>query len=223
MNVGFLAKPPGCCLAPIWIPLAIPFLLVCFSLKVLAFVLDDANVIKSDRAKPQSFRGRRVKSNRRKANPFDNLRPRRSKPPQRNPKRHAQQLLSEINEALDYNRRISIDKKSSVREQARQMAGYAVASSEKLARIRRRKTIVSSERQIELERLERRLSAGIIRSLDMLEDALVAIIKVDVVGGQATIDRLVTDMNESNARLRDVADAHDEIRTVREAWVGELD
>jgi hypothetical protein len=33
----------------------------------------------------------------------------------------------------------------------------------------------------------------------------------------------VYDLSESNARLRDIADAHDEIRTVREAWVGELD
>ncbi len=138
-------------------------------------------------------------------------------------KRHAQQLFSEISEALDHNQRISSDNKSSLKEQTRQMTDYAVSCSENLARIRRRKAIVSPARKQELTRMEGQLVAEIKRALDILEDALVSIVRVDVVGGHATIDRLVYDLSESNARLRDIADAHDEIRTVREAWVGELD
>jgi hypothetical protein len=138
-------------------------------------------------------------------------------------KRHAQQLFSEISEALDNNQRISSDNKSSLKEQTRQMTDYAVSCSENLARIRRRKAIVSSARKQELTRMEGQLMAEIKRALDILEDALVSIVRVDVVGGRTTIDRLVYDLSESNARLRDIADAHDEIRTVREAWVGELD
>jgi hypothetical protein len=139
-------------------------------------------------------------------------------------KRHAQRVFSEISEALDSNQRISPDKKSSLKEQTRQMTDYAVASSEQLARVRRRAAIVSPTKRPELTQMEGRLLAEIKRSLDMLEDALVSIIRVDVVGGNATIDRLVHDLSESNARLRDIADAHDEIRTVREAWVvGKLD
>ncbi len=74
-----------------------------------------------------------------------------------------------------------------------------------------------------MEGLERRLLAEIRRSMDILEDALVSIITVDVVGGNTRIDRLVSELYESNARLRDIADAHQEIKNVRGAWVGEVD
>lgn len=138
-------------------------------------------------------------------------------------KRHAQQLAAEICEALDYNQRIPTEKKSYLKEQTRQLADHALASLEKVTRIQRRKAIVNVVRREELEQLERRLLAEIKRSLEILEDALVSIITVDVVGGNSRIDRLVGDLYESNARLRDIAEAHQEIRAVRGVWVGELD
>jgi hypothetical protein len=138
-------------------------------------------------------------------------------------KRHAQQLAAEICEALDYNQRIPTEKRSYLKQQTRQLTDHALASLEKVTRIRRRKAIVGPDRQAELEQLERRLLAEIKRSLEILEDALVSIITVDVVGGNSRIDRLVSDLYESNARLRDIAEAHQEIRTVRGVWAGELD
>jgi hypothetical protein len=223
MNLRFLVKPPGCLLAPLWIALVLPVLMVLFSLKVIACVLRDADLIPSDRKKARSSHDRREKSKGNKVQAFGDLHLKHREPPERKSKRHAQRLLSELNEALDYNQRIPPEKKSSLKQQVGQMTDYAVASLEKLARIRGRKAIVSSKRQTELEQLEGRLSVEINRSLDMLEDALVSIITVDVIGGNARIDRLLTDLHESNARLRDTADAHNEIRTVREAWVGELE
>jgi hypothetical protein len=221
--MGFLIRPPGCLLAPIFIPLAIPILFLILAFKLVTILLRDLEATRPTGEKVRSAHRHRARSKQRSPSPFAGLGSRRNEPTERTMKRHAQQLFSEISEALDHNQRISSDNKSSLKEQTRQMTDYAVSCSENLARIRRRKTIVSSARKGELTRMEGRLMAEIKRALDILEDALVSIVRVDVVGGHATIDRLVYDLSESNARLRDIADAHDEIRIVREAWVGELD
>ena len=222
MNLSFLIRPPGCCLAPVMIPLILPVLLVILSFKVIASVLRDENVSSNRKSVPFSPPWSE-KTRQTQTNTFAGLRLTRDSAPTRNSKRHAEGLFLEITEALENNQRISIDKRGLVREQARQMTEHVLASFEKITRIRRRRTIVNRDRQIELEQLERRLSGEIFRSLDKLEDALVSIIQVDVLGGNAKIDRLLSDLDDSNARLRDIADAHEELRTVREAWAGKIE
>jgi hypothetical protein len=226
-DMGFLVRSLGCLFVLVLFPLAIPILLFYASFKLLAFALRDAQTTKPDRRRTRYSRdlrsgGLRARSDERPAGRFDGLF-RRDEPTERIMKRHAQQLAAEICEALDYNQRIPTEKKSYLKEQTRQLADHALASLEKVTRIQRRKTIVNVVRREELEQLERRLLAEIKRSLEILEDALVSIITVDVVGGNSRIDRLVGDLYESNARLRDIAEAHQEIRAVRGVWVGELD
>lgn len=221
--MGFLIKPFGCIFVLVLFPLSIPILLFYAAFKLLTFALRDSEMIKPNHSHRATRYRRDVRrSDKRRSSPFDGLF-RGNEPMERKMKRHAQQLSAEVNEALQYNQRIPTEKKSYLKAQTAQTTEYVLVSVEKLARIRRRKAIIGAKRRVELQQLESRLIVEVKRSLDMLEDALVSIIRVDVVGGNATIDRLVTDLNESNARLRDIADAHEEIRTVREAWVGELE
>jgi len=50
--------------------------------------------------------------------------------------------------------------------------------------------------------------------LDNLEEVLVSTIAVDVEGGDARIERLVDDLEDSTLRLRDMAQSYDEVRNL---------
>jgi hypothetical protein len=91
-----------------------------------------------------------------------------------------------------------------------------------VARIRKHKTVVNASRQAEITRLENQLLTEVTRSLDVLEDALVSLTILDVAKGDVTVDRLLDNLEESNSRLRDLADAHEEVRNAGRAWVGEF-
>jgi hypothetical protein len=122
--------------------------------------------------------------------------------------------LREINEALEENQRIQSEKRKLLNDQTCQARDYVVASLKKLHRVRKHKAIVGSERKIEMEKLEEQLLNEIKRSVDLLEDVLVSVITLDVVRGDVTIDRLLKNLEDSNARLRDVAGFHDEWRQI---------
>jgi len=222
MKLGSTVKALGCLLAPLWIALAIPLILAYFAFKVLIYFVNDAAAVESDRKTASSARPFQWRSDKTTGYPLGGFRSKRNDPSARQMKRHAEHLISEINEALKQNQRIPSDKKSSLENQTRQMMDYTMISLQQLERIHRRKGMVNETRRLELTKLERRLAVEIERALNMLEDALVSIITVDVTGGNARIDRLVNDLSESNSRLRDIADAHDEIRSVRETWAGEM-
>lgn len=143
-------------------------------------------------------------------------------PVERKMQEQACRLLSEINDALKYNQRIRVDRKSSLKTQANQTTDYVMASLGKVARIRKHKSVVNAQRQAEITKLEHRLMAEVKRSLDVLEDALVSLTILDVAQGDTTIDRLLANLEESNARLRDIADAHEEVRSAGKVRMGEL-
>lgn len=124
----------------------------------------------------------------------------------------ASRLFSEICEALKHNQRIQPDRKTRLKAQVDQTTDYVLASMGKVARIRKHKSVLNTSRQAEITKLENRLLDEVTRSLDVLEDALVSLTILDVTRGDATIDRLLHNLEESNARLRDIADAHEEIR-----------
>jgi hypothetical protein len=126
----------------------------------------------------------------------------------------AHRLFEGICEALEQNQRIQSDRRLSLEGQAAQAASYVGASLRKLARIRKHKLVLSSKRQDEVGLLENRLLTEVERSLDILEDALVSVTIVDIVRGDARIDRVLSDLGESNARLRDLADAHQDVKNV---------
>jgi len=206
MKLGSTVKALGCLLAPLWIALAIPLILAYFAFKVLIYFVNDAAAVESDRKTASSARPFQWRSDKTTGYPLGGFRSKRNDPSARQMKRHAEHLISE----------------SSLENQTRQMMDYTMISLQQLERIHRRKGMVNETRRLELTKLERRLAVEIERALNMLEDALVSIITVDVTGGNARIDRLVNDLSESNSRLRDIADAHDEIRSVRETWAGEM-
>lgn len=131
-------------------------------------------------------------------------------------------LLSEISDALKYNQRIQSDRKASVNAQASQTTDYVMVSLGKVARMRKHKAVVNVKRQAEITRLEDKLLAEVTRSIDVLEDALVSLTILDVAKGDTTIERLLTNLEESNARLRDLADAHEEVRNVGRVRIAEL-
>jgi hypothetical protein len=222
MNLGSTLKALGCLLAPLWIALAIPLILAYFAFKVLVYLINEAATSESGQRNATSAHRLRRKPSSTTAHRFGFLRTKRSEPLVRQMKRHAERLFSEISEALKHNQRIPPEKKTALDKQTRQMTDYAMSSLQKIEQIHRRQAMVNETRRLELARLERRLTAEVERALSMLEDALVSIITVDVAGGNSRIDRLVNDLSESNSRLRDTADAHDEIRSVRETWAGEL-
>jgi hypothetical protein len=222
MKLASTLKALGCLLAPVWIALAIPLILAYLAFKVLVYLIAEAATAESGQRNTPAAHRFRWTSDSKTVHPLGALRSKRSDPAARQMKRHAERLFSEISEALKHNQRIPPDKKAALNKQTRQMTDYAVSSLQKLEQIHRRKAIVNETRRLELARLERRLTAEVERALSMLEDALVSIITVDIAGGNARIDRLVNDLSESNSRLRDTADAHDEIRSVRETWAGEL-
>ena len=124
----------------------------------------------------------------------------------------AYQLLLEVNEALKHNRRISPERKASLKQQGRQIQDNVVTLLWKLARIRKAKVVVKPQFQAELEKLETRLWAEITHSSDILEDVLMSTLQLEIRGGDKTLDRLLEDLNESNKRMRDLADAYDEVK-----------
>jgi hypothetical protein len=144
------------------------------------------------------------------------------RPAERKMQEQACRLLMEISDALDSNPRIQVDRKSSLKAQADQTTDYVLASLGKVARIRKHKAAVNSQRQTEITQLENRLLVEVGRSIDVLEDALVSLTILDVVRGDGAVDRLLDNLKESNARLRDIADAHEEVRNAGKVWVGEL-
>jgi hypothetical protein len=144
------------------------------------------------------------------------------KPTERKMQDQACRLLSEIDDALRFNKRIQNDRKSSLQAQANQTTDYVMASLGKVARIRKHKTVVNAKRQAEITHLENQLLTEVTRSLDVLEDALVSLTILDVAKGDVTVDRLLDNLEESNSRLRDLADAHEEVRNAGKAWVGEF-
>ena len=121
-------------------------------------------------------------------------------------------LFSEIGEALKHNQRIQSDRKTRLKTQVDQTTDYVLVSLGKVARIRKHKAVLNTSRQDEITQLENRLLDEVARSLDVLEDALVSLTILDVARGDAAIDRLLSNLEESNTRLRDIADAHEEVR-----------
>jgi hypothetical protein len=121
-------------------------------------------------------------------------------------------LFSEIGEALKHNQRIQPDRKTRLKTQVDQTTDYVLVSLGKVARIRKHKSVLNTSRQAEITQLENRLLNEVTRSLDVLEDALVSLTILDVARGDAAIDRLLYNLEESNTRLRDIADAHEEVR-----------
>jgi hypothetical protein len=134
------------------------------------------------------------------------------KPAERKMRDQACRLISEIGEALKHNQRIQSERKTRLKAQVDQTADYVLVSLGKVARIRKHKSVLNTSRQAEITTLENRLLDEVARSLDVLEDALVSLTILDVARGDATIDRLLNNLEESNARLRDIADAHQEVR-----------
>ena len=163
-----------------------------------------------------------VKAGKKKAYRLNRRYRRYFKPTERKMQDQACRLLSEIDDALRYNKRIQTDRKSNLQAQANQTTDYVMASLGKVARIRKHKTVVNATRQAEITHLENQLLTEVTRSLDVLEDALVSLTILDVAKGDATIDRLLDNLEESNSRLRDLADAHEEVRNAGKAWVGEI-
>ncbi len=127
----------------------------------------------------------------------------------------AYRLLLEVNEALEHNQRISPEKKASLKQQARQALDNIIALLWKLSRVRRAKAVVQTQSQVEIEKLEGRLLTEITRSSDVLEDVLMSTIQLEIKGGDRAVDRLLEDLNESNSRMRDLADAYDEFKRER--------
>jgi hypothetical protein len=144
------------------------------------------------------------------------------KPTERKMQDQACRLLSEINDALKHNQRIQSERKSNLSAQASQTTDYVMASLGKVARMRKHKAVVNSQRQAQITKLEDRLLIEVKRSIDVLEDALVSLTILDVARGDATIERLLDNLVESNARLRDLADAHEEVRNSRIVRIAEL-
>jgi hypothetical protein len=144
------------------------------------------------------------------------------KAPERKLQDQACRLLSEIGDALNHNQRIQTDRKSNLKEQANQTTDYVLVSLGKVARMRKHKAVVNAKRQAQITVLEDRLLVEVKRSIDVLEDALVSLTILDAARGDATVDRLLDNLAESNARLRDLADAHEEVRSAGRVRIAEL-
>jgi uncharacterized protein YjbI with pentapeptide repeats len=127
----------------------------------------------------------------------------------------ADSLLLEVKDALEHNQRIQAQKKASLKQQASQIPKNVAVLLWKLFRIRKAKAIVSPDSQAQIQRLEERLLAEMSRSVDVLEQVLMSTITLEIVSGDDTVDRLLRELTESNGRMRDLADAYQEVRSDR--------
>jgi hypothetical protein len=123
-------------------------------------------------------------------------------------------LLLEVNEAIRHNQRISSPLKDSLKQQVGQIPENIVALLWKLARLRRARILFGSEFQVETEALEEKLVAEVEHALTILKSVLMYALKLEVVTGDRSLDRLLDSLKESNRRMRDLADTYDQIRSL---------
>jgi hypothetical protein len=135
-------------------------------------------------------------------------------PDERGMGRRALQILVELGAALENNPRIQPDRKALLWDRAHRSAENVVDLLQQVARIRRQKSLLGTERQRRIRDMETRRLDQMWRSLDNLEEVLVSTFAVEVEGGDARIERLVDDLEDSNLRLRDMAQSYDEVRNV---------
>jgi uncharacterized protein YjbI with pentapeptide repeats len=127
----------------------------------------------------------------------------------------AYSLWLEVNQALNQNRQINPSKKSSLKQQARQVPENIANLLWKLSRLRRAKHLIGVEGQAEIEKLEHKLLAELQHSATLLEGVLTSTMRLDIARGDRPVERLLQDLAASNERLRDLADAYDEVKSQR--------
>ena len=137
----------------------------------------------------------------------------------------AKRLLAEAREAIRCSR-ITWDRKSALNRETRDLYDNIIKGVRKIDRIRRlrdlaaRGTATDSAARIiqEAAAMERQLLAELDRALDVLLSVPASLMRVEVTVDDREIDRLVRNLDDTNDRMRDLADAYDEVRAT--SYVG---
>lgn len=129
----------------------------------------------------------------------------------------ADQLMGEARSAI--NRSIlSPERKRDMLAQAAQVPANVRQGVERLAQIQRLRSLVqqrgaaTTEVLVETSALEERTRADINHSLDLLTRMPLALTRLEVERENVDLERMMSDLGETNARLNDTADAARELR-----------
>jgi hypothetical protein len=146
--------------------------------------------------------------------------------------RHARRLLAEIEDVLKYSP-ISDAKKSSLRQQADEIPTNIATAALKLYRVRRLQRIVrlahahdldgaqatsdeveQEEAQVldELAAMEQNLLGGMKGALQALRSMPVTLMRVELARDERAIDRLLANLDDTNRRVKDLADAYHDLK-----------
>jgi hypothetical protein len=131
----------------------------------------------------------------------------------------AEKMRAEAREAIKRSR-MAPERKAALNREANQLYDNIVQGAWKLERLRRLKELAirnapspSSARIVQdANEMETRLLDEMNRALDVLLTVPASLMKVEVAVDDRVTERLVDSLDEANARMRDLADAYDDVR-----------
>ncbi len=122
-------------------------------------------------------------------------------------------LLEEVQDALE-KCPVPAEKKALLKEQASQVPENVVRLAWKLERLSRIKALAQNDSSVQREatELEADLQAAAKDSLELLAMVPLSLMRLELSHSDTGIDRILAGLRESNRRMRDLAEAYDEVR-----------
>lgn len=135
-------------------------------------------------------------------------------------RQRAQHILAEAREAIRRSH-IPNERKTTLGNEARELYNNIAHGIWKLDRVRKIRELAmkgpataDSIRIVDdADQLESHLTAEINRSLDVLLSVPASLLKVEVAQGDRVVDHLIQSLDETNLRMRDMADAYADVRS----------
>ncbi len=141
-------------------------------------------------------------------------------PDERSMQTHAARLVYEIDDALKCSP-LPPEKYESFGRQTRQVPGNLNRALWKLARLRRLAESIDSaydkdgQRHQELATMTQQLHDEMRHSLEIVSSLSIGLVKVELAHDDLSTDRLLSDLDESNQRLRDLSASYVEVKERR--------
>ncbi len=131
----------------------------------------------------------------------------------------AEKMRTEAREAIKRSR-MPAERKSALNQETSQLYDNIVKGAWKLERLRRLKELAirnapseSSTRIVQdANEMEARLTEEMNRALDVLLTVPASLMKMEMATDDRATQRLVDSLDEANSRMRDLADAYDDVR-----------
>ncbi len=129
----------------------------------------------------------------------------------------ADELIQSINNSLTH-ATITNEQKASLRAQAADIQLNILKSGQILHRLRETNKLIyrqTNQLNVELQNMERKRTQAIYDSLVVLRSIPVALLRVESARDARSVDAIIKTLADTNQRVRDIADAHDELHQSR--------